>query len=47
MFRIRTTQGLNFGLITEIDGQVFEACEIQFHTPGEHMMNGLQIDMEV
>lgn len=37
----------NMGKIVGIDGSVFVAEEIVFHTPAEHKINGQQYDMEM
>lgn len=37
----------NFGKVTTIDGAVYHAEEIIFHTPSEHTVNGKRYDMEV
>ena len=29
-----TKNGKTFGYLTEVNGQIYEAYEIQFHTPG-------------
>ena len=34
LFKIRTKNGKSFGYLTEVNGQIYEAYEIQFHTPG-------------
>jgi len=47
LFKIRTKNDKLFGYLTEVNGQIYEAYEIQFHTPGEHKVDGLQIDMEI
>jgi hypothetical protein len=47
LFKVRTEEGFNFGTLKDVDGTLYEAYEIHFHTPGEHKINGLQIDMEV
>ena len=41
LFKIRTEEGYNFGTLTDVDGNLYEAYEIHFHTPGEHKINGL------
>jgi carbonic anhydrase len=40
LLRVRIVEGEIFGTITDVDGQEYEAYEIQFHTPGEHMYMG-------
>jgi hypothetical protein len=47
LFKVRTEEGYSFGTLKDVDGTLYEAYEIHFHTPGEHKINGLQIDMEV
>jgi carbonic anhydrase len=37
----------NLGKIVALDGAVFVAEEISFHTPSEHKLNGVQYDMEM
>lgn len=37
----------NFGKVTTLDGAVYYAEEIVFHTPSEHTINGKKYDMEV
>lgn len=37
----------NMGKIVAIDGSVYVAEEIVFHTPSEHKINGQQVDMEM
>lgn len=37
----------NLGKVTTIDGAVFYAEEIIFHTPAEHTLNGKKYDMEI
>lgn len=37
----------NFGKVTTLDGAIYNAEEIVFHTPSEHTINGNQYDMEV
>ena len=44
---MRTEEGYTFGTLKDVDGTLYEAYEIHFHTPGEHKINGLQIDMEI
>jgi len=39
--------GLIFGTIKDVDGTLYEATEIQIHTPGEHTVNGNTMDMEI
>ena len=34
IFRVRTLNNQIFGTIEDVDGQLYEAYEIQFHTPG-------------
>ena len=34
LFKIRTKNGKSFGYLTEVNGQIYEEYEIQFHTPG-------------
>lgn len=41
LFKIRTEEGYNFGTLKDVDGNLYEAYEIHFHTPGEHKINGL------
>lgn len=38
---------LIFGTIKDVDGTLYEATEIQIHTPGEHTVNGNTMDMEI
>lgn len=47
LFKVRSEEGHSFGTLKDVDGTLYEAYEIHFHTPGEHKVNGLQIDMEV
>jgi carbonic anhydrase len=37
----------NMGKITEINGSIYEAEEITFHTPSEHLIDGRRYDMEM
>jgi carbonic anhydrase len=37
----------NMGKIVQIDGAVYQAEEIVFHTPAEHTINGQKFDMEM
>jgi carbonic anhydrase len=37
----------NFGEVVTLDGSVYKAQEIVFHTPAEHMINGRKYDMEM
>ncbi len=37
----------NFGKLVTMDGAVYQATEIQIHTPGEHTIDGKKYDMEV
>jgi carbonic anhydrase len=52
-FQIRIEDGairmkyLKFGKAVTLDGAVYNAEEIVFHTPSEHKINGKQFDMEV
>jgi hypothetical protein len=34
LFKIRTKNDKLFGHLTEVNGQIYEAYEIHFHTPG-------------
>jgi carbonic anhydrase len=47
LFKVRTNEGHNFGTLKDVDGTLYEAYEILFHTPGEHTVKGVQIDMEI
>jgi hypothetical protein len=47
LFKVRTEEGYSFGTLKDVDGTLYQAYEIHFHTPGEHKINGLQIDMEI
>lgn len=37
----------NLGKVTTLDGAVYQAEEIVFHTPAEHTINGKKFDMEI
>jgi carbonic anhydrase len=37
----------NMGKLVQLDGSVYQAQEISFHTPSEHKINGVQYDMEM
>lgn len=37
----------NFGRLVTLDGSLYTAQEIVFHTPSEHTINGKRFDMEV
>lgn len=41
LFKVRTEEGYTFGTLKDVDGTLYEAYEIHFHTPGEHKINGL------
>ncbi len=36
MVRIKTSKDIGFGTITDTDGTVYKALEMQIHTPAEH-----------
>jgi carbonic anhydrase len=37
----------SFGKIVTLDGSIYNAEEIRFHTPSEHKLNGKQYDLEI
>jgi carbonic anhydrase len=45
--RIRTLNNKIFGTLKDVDNTVYEAYEIQIHTPGEHTISQYQTDMEI
>ena len=46
-FKILGQDRNSVGQITDIDGTVYNATEIQIHTPAEHQILGMSYDMEV
>jgi carbonic anhydrase len=44
-----TTVGLSFGrgIHTEFDGKVYELLQLHFHTPAEHLIDGITYPMEM
>jgi len=43
--RIRAAEKNNFGTIEDLDRTVYEAHEIQFHTPSEHTIKKKKISI--
>lgn len=50
MLRIKFRDGVlnpSFGTIKDTDDTVYNAIEVQIHTPGEHRINGKESPMEI